>query len=83
MWRRLISRELFGFREFRHADKLKRPCLTFLADQPLRLFFGRPTASFLRRSFFAGEEWFRAANPDAFRLEERPTDVALPMLLCL
>ena len=39
----------------------------------LRLFLGRATASFLRRSFLAAEEWFRGANPDAFWLEERPT----------
>ena len=45
-------------------------------DTPLRLFLGRATASFLRRHFLAAEEWFRRANLDAFRLEERPRGVA-------
>ena len=40
----------------------------------VRLFLRRTTASSLRRHFLAAEEWFRAANLDAFRLEERSTN---------
>ena len=40
----------------------------------MRLFLRRAPASFLRRHFLAAEEWFRAANLDAFRLEERSTN---------